>query len=106
MTKTKGAQSAKTKKKRGRSSLILRLCVFAFVVYAAVHLIDIQINIAGWRRQLVELEQRVEVQRIANRELERQLVQAEDEHYIERIARERLGFVLPDESVYVDISGR
>jgi len=70
-----------------------------------VHLIDMQINMATRRRQLVELEQRVETQRIANRELERQLEQGMDEQYIERIARERLGFVAPNETVYIDISG-
>ena len=91
--------------KSGRKSLILRVCIFAFVVYSMVHLIDIQINMASRRRQLVELEQRVEAQRIANRELERQLAQGMDEQYIERIARERLGFIAPNETVYIDISG-
>ena len=91
--------------KRGRGSFALRLCIFAFVVYAAVHLIDVQINLAERRRQLAELEQRVEIQRVANRELERQLAQGMDQKYIERIARERLGFVAAYETVYVDISG-
>jgi len=98
-----GQKAATNKNKRG--SLILRVCIFAFVVYAMVHLIDMQINMVSRRRQLVELEQRVEAQRIANRELERQLAQGMDEQYIERIARERLGFVAPNETVYIDISG-
>ena len=102
MVKNTGKQRPK-KSKSG--SLILRVCVFAFVVYAMVHLIDMQINMVSRRQQLVELEQRVETQRIANRELERQLAQGMDERYIERIARERLGFVAPNETVYIDISG-
>ena len=101
----KSAQSKAVQKKSKRGSIILRVCIFAFVVYAMVHLIDMQINMAARRRQLVELEQRVETQRIANRELERQLEQGMDEQYIERIARERLGFVAPNETVYIDISG-
>jgi len=84
---------------------LLRIGVFAFVIYASVLLIDMQINLANRRRQLVELEQRVEIQRIANKELERQLAQGMDQMYIERIARERLGFIAPDETVYIDISG-
>ena len=91
--------------KQGRGSLVLRICIFAFVVYAMVHLIDMQINTVSRRRQLVELEQRVEAQRIANRELERQLAHGLDEQYIERIARDRLGFIAPNETVYIDISG-
>ena len=95
----------KPPKKRGRKSFLLRIGVFAFVIYASVLLIDMQINLANRRRQLVELEQRVEIQRIANKELERQLAQGMDQMYIERIARERLGFIAPDETVYIDISG-
>ena len=92
-------------KKRNPKNLIFRICIFVFVAYAVVLLIDMQINLAQRRRQLVELEQRVEIQRIANKELERQLSQGTDEQYIERIAREMLGFINPDETVYIDISG-
>lgn len=84
---------------------MLRLCVFAFVVYAAILLIDMQIDIASRSRQLTELQQRVENQRISNKELERQLAMGMDQEYVERIARERLGFISPDETVFVDISG-
>ena len=99
------ARSASTKAvPRKRGSLILRICIFAFVVYAMVHLIDMQINMTSRRRQLVELEQRVETQRIANRELERQLALTMDGQYIERFAREE-GFIAPNEIVYIDISG-
>lgn len=101
----KTQKQSPAKKSSGQKSFILRFCVFAFVVYAAIHLIDIQINIASRRRQLEELETRVEAQRIANRELERQLAQGMDLDYVERIARERLGFVSPDETVYIDVSG-
>jgi len=84
---------------------MFRICIFAFVIYATVLLIDMQINLGHRRRQLSELEQRVENQRIANKELERQLSQNMDQQYIERIAREMLGFISPDETVYIDISG-
>lgn len=99
MTKNTG------KKKVGRKSLMLRLCIFAFVVYAVVLLIDMQIDIANRNRQLNELAQRVETQRISNKELERQLAMGMDQEHIERVARERLGFIAPDETVFVDVSG-
>ncbi|MCL2578831.1 MAG: septum formation initiator family protein [Oscillospiraceae bacterium] len=84
---------------------MLRLCIFAFVVYAVVLLIDMQIDIANRNRQLNELAQRVETQRISNKELERQLAMGMDQEHIERVARERLGFIAPDETVFVDVSG-
>ena len=100
----KSAVRKVTPNKPRRGNLILRICIFAFVVYAMVHLIDMQINTVSRRRQLVELEQRVEAQRIANRELERQLALGMDEQYIERIARDR-GYIWPNETAYIDISG-
>ena len=55
-------------------------------------------------RQLALLEQQNEEQRIANKELERILSDGAEEEYIERIAREQLGFAYPEEQVLVDIS--
>ena len=57
------------------------------------------------REQLAALEQQNEEQRIANKELERILSDGTEEEYIERIAREQLGFAYPEEQVLVDISG-
>ena len=93
------------KNKRKPRNLMFRICIFAFVIYASVLLIDMQINMVHRRRQLSELEQRVETQRIANKELERQLGQGMDQDYFNRIAREILWYIYPDETVYIDISG-
>ena len=92
-------------KSRHKGLMLLRVAVVAVVLYASVSLIDMQINLTARRRQVSELEHRVEVQRIANKELERQLMQGQDQEYIERIARERLGFISPDETVFIDVSG-
>lgn len=94
----------KQKKKNGKN-IILRICIFAFVVYAAVQLVDMQITLGNRRQELEELRVRYETQRLANKDLERQLAQGVDEEYIERTAREKLEFVAPDERVYIDISG-
>ena len=101
----RNASKKNPQKTSGLKGLLIKLGVFAFAIYASVSLIDMQINMANRRRQLSELEQSVESQRIANKELERQLYQGMDQKYIERIARERLGFIAPDETVYIDISG-
>lgn len=93
------------KKKTARKSLIFRVCIFAFVAYAAVLLIDMQIKLAQSKQQLNDLREKYEVRRIANKELELQLAQGEDDESIERIAREKLDYVAPDERVYIDISG-
>ncbi len=91
--------------KQSRKSIVLRVCVFLFVAYAAVLLIDMQINLAGRRERLNALKEEYEEKRIANKELELALQQGMDEEYVERIAREKLDYVAPDEKVYIDISG-
>ena len=54
---------------------------------------------------LAAIEQQNEEQRIANKELERMLSDGTEEEYIERIAREKLGYAYPEEQVLIDISG-
>ena len=95
----------KNEKPKQKKNLMLKVCIFAFVAYAAVLLINMQVNLAGRKQQLAELQIRHEVRRIANKELERRLKEGEDQEYIERIAREKLDYVAPDERVYIDISG-
>lgn len=93
------------KQKKGRKSYILRLCMVVIVAYAAVSLIDMQVTLSARAQERDELQQRVETQRIANKELERQIAAGVDEEYIERVARDKLDYVYPDERVFVDISG-
>lgn len=95
----------KTTKKKSRNSIVLRICIFAFVVYSAVQLVDMQLTISQRRQEYTELAVRLEAQRLANKELERQLAEGVDDEYIERVARDKLEFVAPDEWVYRDISG-
>ena len=92
-------------KGKAQKSLVLRVLVFAFLVYAAVVLVDMQVNIADNRRQLEELTVQREQMRLVNKEIERELASDIDQDYIERIAREKLDFVDPDEQVFIDISG-
>jgi len=93
------------KAQKGRKSIILRICIFVFVLYAGVQLVDMQINLSARRQELADLNVQYEIQRLANKDLERQLAEGVDEEYIERVAREKLEYVAEDEEVYIDISG-
>lgn len=92
-------------KKRTSKNFILSICVLAFTIYAAISLVDMQVQIAARRQVLDEMRKSVEVQRLANRELERQLNEGLNSEKIERIARDKLDYVYPNEKVYIDISG-
>lgn len=88
-----------------RKNLILRICIFAFVVYAAITLIEMQADITARRQMLESLQQDVELQRMVNKDLARQLENDMDEETVERIARDKLDYVYPDDIVFFDISG-
>ena len=77
--------------KKRRKSVILRLLLLAFSVYILISLINYQVQLTNHRRDL---------------ELERLLESGTESQLIERAARERLGYVYPDEQVYVDLSGQ
>ena len=51
------------------------------------------------------LTQQVAAQEAANTELQRTLDSGDEAAYMERIARDKLGYVLPGEHIYVDMSG-
>ena len=95
-------------KKKPLSRFILRVLLAVFAVYAALTLVDAQVRLAERRQELGVLEARHEIHRLENRELERRLQFASDmtREEIERIAREQLDFVAPDQRVFIDISGR
>lgn len=99
-------KNKKSKNKKVTSkSLILRICVLAFTVYAAISLVEMQVEISARRQMLDELKKSVDIQKTANRELERQLDAGLTTEKIERIAREKLDYVYPNEKIYIDISG-
>ncbi|MCL2034428.1 MAG: septum formation initiator family protein [Oscillospiraceae bacterium] len=95
----------KRKEATVRKNIILRICIFAFVVYAAFILVEKQAEIAMGQQMLETMQNSVEIQRLKNKELARQLENDMDEETIERIARDKLDYVYPDEIVFFDISG-
>jgi cell division protein FtsB len=92
-------------KKKSRKSILLRLIVPVLAVYAVVVLVDMQVTLSQKKLERDELRQQHEVQRLENKELERQIAAGVDEDYIERFARDNLDYVSPDQRVFIDISG-
>ena len=94
-----------TRKTKSRKSILLRLVFFAFVLYAAVYLVDMQVTLTNRKSEIEALRTQYDEKYLANKELKRQLDAGTDEEELERIARDRLEYVAPDERVYIDISG-
>ena len=87
------------------SGFLLRIGAAALIVYLAVTLIVSQVDIMVKRQQLDSLNAELTRQIEENTELERLYSAGESDEYIERIARDRLGYVAPDERIYIDMSG-
>ena len=92
--------------KKRRKSVILRLLLLAFSVYILISLINYQVQLTNYRRDLAEKQSTLEAKNLEVSELERLLESGTESQLIERAARERLGYVYPDEQVYVDLSGQ
>ncbi len=93
------------RKRKHRSSWLTRLAVLGFAVYVTVSLIGMQVEVTSKRRELLALQQNVEQQKLINAETERMLDGENDKEYIERIARDKLGYAYPDEKIFIDRSG-
>lgn len=95
------------KNRKPKRSLLLRLAVFSFAVYATIALINQQILISQKRQELDAIKQKIAIQQMKNEDIKHALQAGANENsdYIERVARERLNFAKPGERVFVNIVG-
>ena len=99
-TKTK-APAKKSKQKR---SFILTLALVLVVGYFIITIIDLQLEIRERKEVYAQLDSEYE-QIISDNNRLQAIVDNEDKSaYMEQIAREKLGFVMPNEKVFYDIT--
>ena len=88
-----------------RESIILRVVLLAFSIYV-IYLLSANytelVSVTNQKQQLeaekLDLEKKV-------KEYNNLLQNGTEKDFIERAARDKLGFIYPDEQVFVDISG-
>ena len=93
------------KKRKRKSSFFVKVVTFCFIVCAAVAFIQTQSDVVSKRRELAALEESIKLQQASNDEVKRILDGGTNLEYIERIAREKLGYAYPDEKIFIDRSG-
>jgi cell division protein DivIC len=89
-----------------RKSIIFRILFLAFTVYIIISLTSLQVQLIGLKR---ELNSKTAYYNELNLEIEETLHlldSGNETEFIEKAARERLGYYYPDEEVYIDISGQ
>ena len=88
----------------GNKSFILTLATFALLGYFVISVVSLQFQIRDKTQEVEAARQTLASAQAENEEL-KELAREEDEKtYMERIARDVLGYVLPGESVYYDVS--
>ncbi len=94
----------KDRTKKRKTSFLLALGAFALAGYFAITLIQLQIEISEKKETLAQVQAQYNEKIAENKELEKVIEGGNEDEYIERIARDSLGYVKPGEKVYYDIS--
>ena len=99
---------AKKQQKKGKNrlrGLLVKLALAGVAVYLVASFVGGQIQLSTKQRELAVLTTQVELQAEDNKELVRMMDADSDAAYIERMAREKLGYARPHERVFVDLTG-
>ncbi len=94
----------KESKKEQKFSFILLIGLLFMVGYFAISFVNVRLNINQREKQVAELKAQLEQQYAENARLQEVIDGENQEEYIERIAREKLGYVLPGEKVYYNVT--
>ena len=96
--------NTKSPKKKQSRSFILTLGLVLLVGYCVITIIGLQLSIRERKGVLEQMQSAYEQQLEQNDRLQA-IVDSEDKSdYIEQIAREKLGFVMPGEKVFYDVT--
>ena len=104
MKNQKGKKSKGVVKVKSKKSLLFKIAVSVFFIYVAFLVIQLQVDIIIKKQQLNEVQAKCAQQEQVNEEYRRILAASDTDEYLERMAREKLGYVYPDERVFFDVS--
>lgn len=93
------------KKRKQNKSIILRLLIVGVCVYMIATLAGLWNTLAEKQEEKAKTQEEINIMENEIRELKELLEEGSESRIIEKAARERLGYVYPDEQVFVDISG-
>jgi cell division protein FtsB len=92
--------------KKRKSSLIVNIILVALVINAVAAILSIQLQISQKNEEIIQLEQQKDIQMQKNARLQSLAESEFDDRYVAEIARERLGFAMPGEIFFENISSK
>lgn len=93
--------AVKRKRKKG---ILPKIILVAFVVYSAVTLVSLQVQINQRKAENESLAAQVEEERIRQTQLQQENQAAVEDEYIINEAQKQ-GYAAPNERVFIDVSG-
>lgn len=97
-------QAKKKRRKTQKHSFILSVALLLVAGYFAISFISSLLEIREKEQEVDNVKAQYEAQLADNEKLQAVVDGGDEKEYIERIAREKLGYVMPDEKVYYDIT--
>lgn len=90
--------------KSKRKIIILNLIFCAFIVYAVITFISQEITLTNYSSDYSYYQGKTIEENNRNAVLLKEKENINTDQYIEKIAREKLGLVMPNETIYIDSS--
>lgn len=98
------AQKKENKKRIRKYSFFLMIGLLVLVGYFVVSLINNNMEIKSKKKELAQLNAKYEAQLDENQEIQKVIDGGNQDEYIEKVAREKLGYVKPGEKVYYNVT--
>ncbi|MBQ6553350.1 MAG: septum formation initiator family protein [Clostridia bacterium] len=95
--------ASRAKKGVKRKGMLLRIAVVLFLCFVCYTIVKLQIGISQMRARLADIEKENAAIEMEIAEKEITLQEGATKENVERIARETLNYVYPDEIIYTDL---
>ncbi len=96
----------RAKNKSSKPNFFVRFVLICLMVYFVVVNANLQIELSRKQAELTDLYSSKTTIELKNQELRNLIENGTESDYIERAARDRLGYVYANEEVFTDISGK
>lgn len=87
-----------------KKSIIVYFTIAVFFVYVVISLIQVHGEINSVKDEIASVEQAYQQQVAQNEQLNGYLSSGKIDEYVEKVARDELGYVKPGEHIYYDVS--
>jgi len=86
--------------------LLFRIVLAAFTIYAAFNLVSLRSDISSKETELAQLQKDINSQTLENQALQDNIEEELTAEEIASIARNKLGYTMPGERIFIDVTGK